>query len=64
MKSPAKKLTDDEIEAEVLATRDDPTAWKPMAFVPPSRSPRRAPLKAAQECRLGLQTGHGEAEPN
>lgn len=40
MKSRKKKATDDEIEADVLATRDDPTVWEAMPFVPPSRSPR------------------------
>jgi len=41
MKS-TQQLTDDRIEAEVLETRDDPSAWEPLAFVPPSASPRPA----------------------
>jgi hypothetical protein len=40
MKRLKKKQTDDEIEAEVLATRIDPSRWDPLPAVPPSRSPR------------------------
>ena len=35
-------LTDDQIEAEVLATRNDPSAWELLPPVPPSSSPRPA----------------------
>ena len=42
MKSHKQTLTDDQIEAEVLATRGDPSAWESLAFVPPSTSPRPA----------------------
>lgn len=33
------KLTDDEIEAQVLADLDDPSAWDDPIYVPPSKSP-------------------------
>lgn len=42
MTSRKRKLTDDEIEAEVLADLQDPTAWEDPIYVPPSRSPRPA----------------------
>jgi hypothetical protein len=34
-----RKLLDDQIEAEVLAELDDPSAWEEPIFVPPSKSP-------------------------
>jgi len=40
MKLRKSKLTDDEIEAEVLAKRNDPSAWEALPFVPASTSPR------------------------
>lgn len=40
MKSHKLNLTDDQIEADVLARLDDPSAWEALPFVPPSRSPR------------------------
>jgi len=39
MTSRKRKLTDDEIEAEVLADLDDPSAWDEPIYVPPSKSP-------------------------
>lgn len=42
MKSRKQTLTDDQIEAEVLRTREDPSAWEPLPFVPASKSPRPA----------------------
>jgi hypothetical protein len=42
MSSRKRKLTDDEIEAEVLADLADPSAWDEPIFVPPSSSPRPA----------------------
>ncbi|MEA2414110.1 MAG: hypothetical protein QOI58_767 [Thermoanaerobaculia bacterium] len=39
MTSRKRKLTDDEIEAEVLADLDDPSAWDAPIYVPPSKSP-------------------------
>jgi hypothetical protein len=40
MSSRKRKLTDDEIEAEVLKDLDDPSAWGEPIYVPPSKSPR------------------------
>jgi hypothetical protein len=40
MKSHKLNRTDDQIEADVLARRDDLTAWEALPLVPPSRSPR------------------------
>jgi hypothetical protein len=42
MKSRKKKASDDQIEAEVLATLDDPSAWEALPFIPASSSPRPA----------------------
>jgi hypothetical protein len=42
MKPRIEHLTDDQIEAEVLATRGDPSAWELLPPVPPSNSPRPA----------------------
>src|SRR4051794_16490053 len=39
MTSRKRKLPDDEIEAEVVADLDDPSAWDEPIFVPPSKSP-------------------------
>jgi hypothetical protein len=33
-----RKLLDDQIEAEVIADLDDPSAWEEPIFVPPSKS--------------------------
>lgn len=52
MTSRTPKRTDDEIEAEFLATRDDPSAWEVLPLVPPSRSPR--PEWATREKHLQL----------
>jgi hypothetical protein len=42
MKKTLKKrqLTDDEIDALVIAEADDPSAWGEAVFVPASKSPR------------------------
>src|SRR5438876_4055916 len=40
MKSRKLRPTDDQIEAEMLAKRDDPSAWEALPFVPASKSPR------------------------
>jgi hypothetical protein len=37
-----QRTADDAVEAEVLAARDDPSAWEPLDLVPPSSSPRPA----------------------
>ena len=42
MTSRKRKLTDDEIEAEVIADLDDPSAWGDPIYVPPSKAPRPA----------------------
>ena len=42
MSSRKRKLTDDQIEAEVLADLEDPSAWDEPIYVPPSKSPRPA----------------------
>jgi hypothetical protein len=42
MRSRTQHLNDDQIEAEVLATRDDPSAWELLTPVPPATSPRPA----------------------
>lgn len=42
MTSRKRKLTDDEIEAQVIADLDDPSAWGDPIYVPPSKSPRPA----------------------
>jgi hypothetical protein len=39
MTSRKRKLTDDEIEAEVLADLDDPSAWEEPILVPASKAP-------------------------
>ncbi len=39
MKNRKLKQSDDEIEAEVLRTRDDPSAWEVLPPVPPSNAP-------------------------
>lgn len=40
MTSRKRKLTDDEIEAQVLADLEDPSAWDEPIYGPPSKSPR------------------------
>src|SRR5207248_1336655 len=40
MTSRKRKLLDDQIEAEVLADLNDPSAWGEPIYVPPSKSPR------------------------
>jgi len=42
MSSRKRKLTDDEIESQVLADLADPSAWDEAIYVPPSKSPRPA----------------------
>jgi hypothetical protein len=45
MTSRIPKLTDDEIEAEVLADLDDPSAWEEPIYVPPRPKVERRPLR-------------------
>jgi hypothetical protein len=42
MTSRKRKITDDEIEAEVIADLADPSAWGEPIYVPPVKSPRPA----------------------
>jgi hypothetical protein len=42
MTSRKRKLSDDEIEAQVIADLADPSAWDEPIYVPPSSSPRPA----------------------
>lgn len=42
MSARKRKLSDDEIEAEVLKDLADPSAWGEPIYVPPSKSPRPA----------------------
>lgn len=42
MNSRKRKLTDDQIESEVLSDLADPSAWDEPIYVPPSSSPRPA----------------------
>jgi hypothetical protein len=42
MTSPEQKSIDDQIEAEVLSTRDDASAWEAVGSAPASTSPRPA----------------------
>jgi hypothetical protein len=54
-----RKLLDDQIEAEVIADLDDPSAWEEPIFVPPSKSGPpgvgndRAALGAVEEVAPG-----------
>ena len=50
-----RKLTDDEIEAEVLADLDDPSAWEEAIYVPPSKSPRPAWVTLGRHLELSAQ---------
>lgn len=59
--------SDDEIEAEVLATRDDSALWEVLPSVPPSSSPR--PESAIREMQrngvpLMPQRPEGHAPPS
>jgi hypothetical protein len=77
MTSRKQRSTDDQIEAEVLATRDDPSAWEALPFVPASSSPRpgwmmrRKHLELAAKFhvlsvlhRLGVEANLALAQPD
>lgn len=52
MTSRKRKLTDDEVEAQVIADLDDPSAWDEPIYVPPSKSPRdRDPRRVSEKSR-------------
>jgi hypothetical protein len=55
MTSRKRKLTDDEIEAQVIADLDDPDAWGEPIYVPPSRSPRPAWVAAGRHLELSAR---------
>jgi hypothetical protein len=55
MTSRKRKLTDDEIEAEILADLNDPSAWETPIYVPPSKSPRPAWLVLGRHLELSAR---------
>ncbi len=55
MSSRKRKLTDDQIEAEVLADLADPSAWDEAIFVPPSTSPRPAWVALGRHLELSAR---------
>jgi hypothetical protein len=50
-----RKLTDDEIDALVIAEADDPSAWGDPIVVPPSNSPRPAWMAQAKHLDLAAK---------
>src|SRR3954467_13504747 len=50
-----RKLTDDEIEAEILADIGDPSAWDEPIYVPPSKSPRPAWVTLGRHLELSAR---------
>jgi len=50
-----RKLTDDEIEAQVIADLDDPSAWGEAIYVPPSKSPRPAWVTLGRHLELSAR---------
>jgi hypothetical protein len=50
-----RKLTDDEIDALVIAEADDPTAWGEPIYVPPSTSPRPSWIAQAKHLDLAAR---------
>ena len=55
MTSRKRKLTDDEIEAQVIADLDDPSAWDEPIYVPPSKSPRPAWVTLGRHLELSAR---------
>jgi hypothetical protein len=55
MSSRKRKLSDDEIEAEVLADLGDPSAWEEPIYVPPSKSPRPAWVALGRHLELSAR---------
>lgn len=55
MNSRRRKLLDDQIEAEVMADLDDPSAWEEPIFVPPSTSPLPEWVTAARHMELSAR---------
>ena len=71
------KMTDDEIEADVLAKLDDPSAWEQPIYVAPRRAPRPAWVAVGRHLelaakfqvlatlhRLGVEANLTLAQPN
>ena len=55
MTSRKRKLLDDQIEAEVLADLNDPSAWGEPIYVPPSTSPRPEWLVVGRHLELSAR---------
>lgn len=55
MSSRKRKLSDDEIEAEVLADLADPSAWDDPIYVPPSKGPRPAWVTLGRHLELSAR---------
>ncbi len=55
MKPRKARASDEQIEAEVLAKRDDPTAWEALPFVPASSSPRPAWMLRKKHLQLAAE---------
>jgi hypothetical protein len=55
MTSRKQKVLDDQIEAEVLADLDDPSAWEEPIFVPPSTSPLPEWVTAGRHLELSAR---------
>jgi len=54
-KNTRRKLTDEEIDALVIAEADDPNAWGEPIYVPPSQSPRPAWMARAKHLDLAAK---------
>jgi hypothetical protein len=50
-----RRFTDDEIEAQVLADLNDPSAWDEAIYVPPSNSPRPAWVALGRHLELSAR---------
>jgi len=55
MKSGKARLSDDQIEQEVLATREDSSRWEVLPFVPASSSPRPAWMLRSKHLELAAK---------
>src|SRR5438034_11513290 len=55
MKSRKLRPTDDQIEAEMLAKRNNPSAWEASPFVPASKSPRPAWMLRSKHLELAAK---------
>jgi|GEM_PF-3453279 len=61
MTSRKRRLTDDEIEAEVLADLDDPSAWDEPIYVPPSKSPLPEWVRLGRQLELSAKDIHNRS---